>query len=214
LLPDRAQLRLVCMGLALTVIDDFLADPDGFRARALKLNYSVQGPYPGHNSVERIEIAGLERLVSSLVGERVEVPRPLQSHGSCRLTLERDNSQPSRIHIDPTDWSGVLYLNRPVDCRGGTEFYRHVPSGMDRVPRDAAGLKVAGYESYDELQREVVDKDALDRSKWELTMTVPMRFNRLILLQPHYWHTSGCGFGDGIENGRLVYLMFFRRWRG
>ena len=42
-------------------------------------------------------------------------------------------------------------------------------------------------------------------------MTVPMRFNRLVLLQPHYWHTAGPGFGDSLENGRLIYLMFFLR---
>jgi hypothetical protein len=29
--------------------------------------------------------------------------------------------------------------------------------------------------------------------------------------QPHYWHTSGESFGDSIENGRLIYLMFFMR---
>jgi Family of unknown function (DUF6445) len=199
------------MGLALTVIDDFLADPEAFRARALRLNYNVEGPYPGRNSAEHIQIEGLERLVSAMVGERVQIPWPLQSHGTCRLTLERDNGEPSKIHIDPTHWSGVLYLNRSEDCRGGTEFYRHLPSGMDRVPQNPAALKAAGYESYDELQR-VVDRDTLDRSKWELTMTVPMRFNRLVLLQPQYWHTSGPGFGDGVENGRLVYLIFFKRW--
>lgn len=38
-----------------------------------------------------------------------------------------------------------------------------------------------------------------------------MRFNRLVLLQPHYWHTSGIGFGNSVENGRLVYLTFFMR---
>jgi hypothetical protein len=52
-------------------------------------------------------------------------------------------------------------------------------------------------------------RDALDRSKWELSMTVPMRFNRLVLLRPWLWHTSGPGFGDSVENGRLVYVMFF-----
>ena len=199
------------MGLALTVIDDFLADPEAFRARALGFDYSVEGPYPGRNSVERIEIAGLERLVSGMVGERVQIPRPLQSHGSCRLTLEDDMDAPARIHVDPTHWSGVLYLNRPEDCRGGTEFFRHLPSQLDRVPADPAKLKAAGYSSYDELQREVVDRDSADRSKWELTMTVPMRFNRLVLLQPQYWHTAGPGFGDTVANGRLVYLMFFKR---
>jgi hypothetical protein len=75
---------------------------------------------------------------------------------------------------------------------------------------DADRLRAAGYSSYEEMQRDILDKDALDRSKWELTMTVPMRFNRLVLLQPHYWHTSGPGFGNSVENGRLVYLMFFK----
>ena len=42
-------------------------------------------------------------------------------------------------------------------------------------------------------------------------MRVPLQYNRLILLQPHYWHTAGPGFGDNAENGRLVYLMFFNR---
>jgi hypothetical protein len=75
-------------------------------------------------------------------------------------------------------------------------------------------LAAAGYSSYDELRKEILEKDALDRSKWELTMTVPMRYNRLVLLQPQYWHTAGHSFGDSIENGRLVYLMFFLRGPG
>jgi hypothetical protein len=198
------------MGLAFTVLDDFLVDPEAFRANALKLNYDVRGPYPGRNSVEHTHIEGLERLVSQMVGERVQVPMPLQSHGSCRLTLEKHNADPGRIQIDPTDWSGILYLNRPEDCHGGTEFFRHRESGLERVPRTEAELKRAGFASYDELKAKMRE-DECDRSKWELTMTVPMRFNRLILLQPHYWHTAGPGFGDSVENGRLVYLMFFRR---
>jgi hypothetical protein len=40
-------------------------------------------------------------------------------------------------------------------------------------------------------------------------MQAPMRFNRLIMLRPWLWHTAGTGFGDSMENGRLVYLMFF-----
>ena len=40
-------------------------------------------------------------------------------------------------------------------------------------------------------------------------MSVPMRYNRLLLLRPWLWHTAGPGFGDRLDNGRLVYLMFF-----
>jgi hypothetical protein len=59
----------------------------------------------------------------------------------------------------------------------------------------------------------VLERDTVDDSKWEMTMRVPMRFNRLILLRPWLWHTAGEAFGDSIRNGRLVYLMFFESAR-
>ena len=195
----------------LFVIDDFLKNAEQVRSEALSLNYSVKGRFPGLNSVEKITIEGLDQVISALVHEKVRAPWTRDfSHGSCRLALASDD-QPGRIHIDQSHWSGILYLSRPEDCRGGTEFFRHLRTATDRVPMDPQDLQKIGYSSYEELQHEILDKDALDRSKWERTMTVPMRFNRLVLLQPHYWHTSGPGFGDSIENGRLVYLMFFLR---
>jgi hypothetical protein len=194
------------------VIDDFLRNPDEVRQQALGLTYKVGGRYPGLNSVEKINIDGLDRMVSHLVYEPVRAPWTRDfSHGSCRVSLASDNDKPARIHIDQSHWSGILYLSRSEDCRGGTEFYRHIPTNTDHLPLTPEALKETGYSSYEELRQEILDKDALDRSKWELTMTVPMRFNRLVLLQPQYWHTSGPGFGDSLENGRLIYLMFFLR---
>ena len=196
------------------VIDDFLPNAHELRERALKLNYAVEGRFPGLNSVEKVNIPGLDEAVSRLVYEPVRAPWTQDfSHGSVRLALAKDN-RPARIHIDQSHWSGLLYLTLPEHCQGGTEFYRHLPTGTDHVPLTPESLKAAGFSSYDELKREILEKDALDRSKWELTMTVPMRFNRLVLLQPQYWHTAGESFGDSIENGRLVYLMFFLRGPG
>jgi hypothetical protein len=193
------------------VIDDFLRDPHELRERALKLNYAVEGRYPGLNSIEKVKIPGLDDIVSKLVYEPVRAPWTKDfSHGSCRIALAKDD-RPGRIHIDQSHWSGILYLSRPEDCRGGTEFYRHIPTGTDHLPLTMESLNGAGYSSYEELRAQILEKDGLDRSKWELTMTVPMRFNRLVLLQPQYWHTSGESFGDSLENGRLVYLMFFLR---
>ena len=196
---------------AVFVIDDFLRNADEVRRQALSLTYAVGGRYPGLNSVEKLRIEGLDQVVSRLVQEPVHAPWDDSfSHGSCRVALASHDQQ-ARIHIDPSHWSGILYLSRPEDCRGGTEFFRHRPTGTDRAPIDERALQEVGYSSYEDLQREVLDTDALDRSKWEHTMTVPMRFNRLVLLQPQYWHTAGPGFGDSLENGRLVYLMFFLR---
>lgn len=196
---------------SLVVIDDFLADPEHFRSVAMGLEYAGAGPFPGRNSKQHIMMQGLDAFVSSVARERVRGMSPTQSHAHCRLSLEADNDKPAKIHIDPSHWSGILYLSRPEDCRGGTEFYRHLPTGTDRVPTDIQALKSLGYASYDDFRAEVLERDSLDRSKWQMTMSVPMVFNRLVLIQPQYWHTAGPGFGDSIENGRLVYLMFFRR---
>ena len=196
---------------AVMVIDDFLRNPEEVRSQALGLTYAVGGRYPGLNSMQKLRIEGLDQVISMLVREPVRAPWTDDfSHGSCRIALASDEQQ-ARIHIDQSHWSGILYLSRPEDCRGGTEFFRHKRTGTDRVPMDEAALKAVGYSSYEELQKDILDKDALDRSHWEHTMTVPMRFNRLVLLQPHYWHTAGPGFGDSLENGRLIYLMFFLR---
>lgn len=196
------------------VIDDFLPNIDELRERALKLNYAVEGRFPGLNSVEKVNIPNLDAIISQLVYEPIRAPWTTDfSHGSCRVALAKDD-KPARIHIDQSHWSGILYLTRPEDCQGGTEFYRHLPTGTDHLPLTEESLAAAGYSTYDELRKEILEKDALDRSKWELTMTVPMRYNRLVLLQPQYWHTAGHSFGDSIENGRLVYLMFFLRGPG
>ena len=197
------------MHTSLMVVDDFIDNAQGLREAALRLTYpDRQGAFPGRNSLERIDIGGLEDEVSRLVGEPLRPISPRESHAKCRITLAADKGR-GRVHIDQSHWSGILYLSRPEDCRGGTEFFRHRATGSDRAPIDAEGLKAMGFTSYDEMQREIVQKGTADDSQWEKAMDVPMRFNRLVLLRPWLWHTAGPGFGDSLENGRLVYLMFF-----
>ncbi|HEY4070944.1 MAG TPA: DUF6445 family protein [Sphingomicrobium sp.] len=195
----------------LWVIDDFLGNADQVRDHALSLTYSRTGTYPGRGSIEQLPIRGLQEEISSIVRQPLSANWPANhAHATCRLTLAQDNEE-ARIHVDPNHLSGLLYLSRPEDCRGGTEFFRHKRTGTDRMPTTLKGLQEMGYSSYDELEADLLHKDGGDRSKWERTMEVPMRFNRLVLLHPYYWHTAGPGFGDSLENGRLVYLLFFER---
>jgi len=199
------------MPTSLIIVDDFLgpADAKAFRETALGLTYpEQQGAFPGRNSLQRLEIDGLTEAVSRIVGERLEPMPPTQSHAKFRITLAGDVGR-AKVHVDSSHWSGILYLSRPEDCRGGTEFFRHIATNSERAPYDDAELAAMGYTSRKEMFRDVIDRDGTDDSKWEMTMRVPMRFNRLVLLRPWLWHTAGPAFGDRIENGRLVYLMFF-----
>lgn len=197
------------MPTSLIIVDDFIDEPFALRKAALDLTYGNRsGAFPGRNSDQRINISGLDQQVSRLVGEPLRsLPAP-QSHAKCRLSLADDKGR-GKVHVDPAHWSGILYLSRPEDCHGGTEFFRHLRTGTERAPYDDAEAARYGYATVREMVRGVLDPDSLDDSKWEMTMRVPMRFNRLILLRPWLWHTAGENFGDSVENGRLVYLMFF-----
>ncbi len=195
---------------SLILIDDFLSDPLGFRAQALALDYDPafkKGNYPGLLSTGSLPITGLDEAASKRAGVRLQAAAGT-THQHCRLTLKGDKGA-SGVHIDPCFYSGILYLSLPEHCRGGTEFFRHRRTGLDRVPQTEAALHASGYTEVNRLIEEVVNRDTLNPSRWERTMTVPMRFNRLILFSPWMFHNSAAGFGDRPESGRLVHLMFF-----
>jgi hypothetical protein len=192
------------------IFDDFLAAPEQARRQALRLGYDrarKEGNYPGVLSDAPLPIAGLEASVSRILGAPVQ-PAAGTVHGHLRLTLRNEKGL-SGVHIDPAFYSGILYLSAPEHCRGGTDFFRHRRSGLERVPNDPLAIARAGYADVNTLIENVVNKDTLSPSRWERTFTVPMRFNRLILFSPWMFHNSGSGFGDTVETGRLVYLMFF-----
>lgn len=197
------------MPTSLIIVDDFIDNAHALRDAALRLTYP-QGEhmFPGRNSVERIDIEGLARQVSHLVGEPLKPMPPTQAHAKCRISLG-GNTGKAKVHVDAAHWSGILYLSRPEDCRGGTEFFRHLATNSDRAPYNDEEAAAKGFTAAKDMTAEILEKDGTDDSKWEMTMRVPMRFNRLILLRPWLWHTAGESFGDRIENGRLVYLMFF-----
>lgn len=199
------------MPTSLVIVDDFLAPRDAqqLRRTALGLTYpDLQGAFPGRNSMERLEIEGLSEAASRIVGEPLRPVSPPQSHAKFRITLASDVGR-AKVHVDMAHWSGILYLSAPEDCQGGTEFFRHRPTGTDRAPFDDRELAAMGFASRDEMYRQLIERDGTDDAKWEMTMRVPMRFNRLVMLRPWLWHTAGPAFGDRIGNGRLVYLMFF-----
>lgn len=201
------------MTTSLIIVDNFLEDPHGFRKAALNLDYpelNTKKGYPGRNSSQCIQIPGLEQEISRLVGENLKAKTDA-GHGRARITLRGDEGA-ANVHIDPGYWSGILYLSLPEHCRGGTDFFRHKATQTERAllePEDLAALGVTTVEAANEKFNAILTSDTHKMNEWELIMRVPMRFNRLLLLRPWLWHTASPGFGDRLENGRLIYLLFF-----
>ena len=201
---------------SLLIIDDFLADPWSARRAALGLTYDPaqqHGNFPGLNSSAPLDTAPVDAAVSRLLGVSLGAA-PGTQHGHCRLTRKGAKGR-SGVHIDPATYSGILYLSRPEDCvkpdAGGTDFFRHKRTGLEKVPTDPLALAQSGYADANALVEDVVNRDTFHPAKWERVMRVPMRFNRLILFSPWLFHNSADGFGTTGENGRLVHLQFYAR---
>lgn len=198
---------------SLMVIDRFLENPDEVRAAGLNADYPDHrdiSNFPGRNSQQRVNITGLEETIGNLVGNRLSPHMP-SSHAKFRLTYADDVGR-ARVHLDSSQWSGILYLSKPEHCHGGTNFFKHKRTNTESMLLDNSQMESLGWHTPEQANREIakiVETETNDASKWERTMTVSMQYNRLLLMRPWLWHTAGPGFGSNRENGRLVYLMFF-----
>jgi len=196
---------------SVVIVDDFYPDPHAVRRRALALDYPPPRPgqnHPGRNARQRLLVTGVDAAVSQVLDEPL-VGNLRLAHGRTRITVAGEAAR-FRVHVDEdTVWAGICYLSLPEHCRGGTEVYRHRPSASDRAPITPAELARFGARDTAEAVARVLERDANRPECWEPVMTLPMRFNRLVLFRPWLWHAGGDGFGETPETARLVHLFFF-----
>ena len=197
---------------SLLVVDDFYSNPMEVRRAALSADYpAVTGvrTFPGRNSAQPFSVPGLDQVASQLANEPIagDTANANSFHCHFRITVGGEVGR-YNVHADPSHLAmvGICYLTLPEHCQGGTTFFRHRQTGTDRTPRQE-DLEAAGYASVAEL----LQRDGKETARWETLMTIPMRFNRLVLYRPFFWHSAGPAFGDAPENGRLIQLFSFVR---
>ena len=198
------------MSQSLIIVDDFLPNPHKLRDAALRQEYPAHlklQPYPGRDSRHKQEINGYDALISDIVGQRLE-PADVNSNARFRLALDGEKGTES-VHIDPVNWTVLLYLTLPEHCQDGTHLYRHKATNSDHAPYNEQQLFDMGFKSEDDFMTNLLAKDTNNPDAWEHLMTVPMRFNRLLIMRPQQYHDAGLSFGDKPENGRLIYIKTY-----
>lgn len=96
------------------------------------------------------------------------------------------------------EWTGLVYLSQVIPTGSfGTRFYRHIPSGASHL----SDLDPATY-----LQ---IKNDSSDANLWERFEAPELKFNRLVLFDPRYFHAEPPGFGTDAKTGRLVQIFNF-----
>ena len=181
----------------LAIIDDFLDEPDSVRKTIIETPMKDhEGPdgvtYPGIVELSEDMQAYLGRQFESLF-EKVFQPKLMFARHSYS-----DMPPPNWAHSDRNlcQYVGLIYLS-PIDVDGdGTHLVRHRMTRLETHPQT------------DDRAKLLMD-DSNYRHQWDITMTIPSRYNRLLVLNADYLHAAAKRFGTNRINSRLVLSVFF-----
>lgn len=196
------------------VYDDYLRRPGIVGAEAERIAFVGRANLRINEISRRSRhAAAIERDLTSKAGARVCWHRK-DGAGTFRRTasrMVRREGLHTHVHFDgATNVVGVLYLNQPDACHGGTGFYRHVRTGLHGV-HDVLALRRAATRLDWSVSR-VIDTllaDANDRKKWELTDLVQMRHNRLLMFNGLLFHSQVFDFDRRRAREDRLTLVFY-----
>ncbi len=208
-LADRRRMkveRLEIGGRPALIVDGLYADPEAVREVALSLDFHrTAGLYPGCFAYLSIQPLVLLALLNDLLAE--PLGRGLTFSPYYRdLTFAMTMTPPERLaplqrqpHFDTfCDFAGVIYLGpQEGDWEGGTSFWRHRRTGLERAPGDRAAGERSASGGVGEVERMMLEGvvDLPDGypvqsgAHWEIASVVPMRFNRLVAYDARAFHS-------------------------
>jgi hypothetical protein len=199
----------------IVVVDDFYENPEAVRSLALKAEYQdvTRLNYPGFQSLKTFSSASLVSKFEIILGRSLNIRPDSLTFGRFIIMLKETGSR-LKVHLDgAADWTGVLYLNPTEDGQGGTAFYRHRETGIDG-PIRGQSLFSFGYNSWEDMEKTLIEKDTLNPEAWEETAFVATKFNRLVLFRGNeLFHCHTHSFGSGREDGRMTQNFFFNERR-
>lgn len=185
------------------VIDNFYENPDLVRQLALTAQYKdvTQLNYPGFQSLHNFSTSSVIEKIEKAINAKVVLDPNGHTFGKFRVMLAETGTN-LKVHLDGhADWTGVLYLNRDDDCRGGTGFFTHKETGLDGPTKN---------KKWQQIEKDIIEPDTLNPQAWQQSSFVAMKFNRLVLFRGNQlFHSHTESFGFNLQNGRLTQNFFF-----
>ncbi len=198
------------MDIALRVADNFAPSPEALRDRVLAAEFRTE---IGPDGVEYTGICldhnpNLSEEIAKLTGFKIK-----EKLSFYRINYAMEVSR-QFVHSDLlcAEYAGVLYMNRPEHCFGGTALWKHKQCDWDAMPTDAEltqqSVDVGKF-------KEEMQEEWLRREPWDMTGFVGMKFNRFVTYPANIFHSRYPheAFGDRKSNARLIWVIFYDRER-
>ena len=192
------------------VVDNFYSEPQAIRKFALGVKYLRVPSYnvAAMQSVNAFFSDSTVKQIERCMGTRIYFNQQEAAFGKFRI-MTKDDTARLHVHSDRHPWAGVLYLTPDNLSRGGTGFFWHKESGFSGPPTNAE-IATSSYIRSQEHFEEILVRDSLNLSCWEMFHLVPYKFNRLVLFRgSHFFHGTYKRFGCDAQTGRLTQNFFF-----
>lgn len=249
LLPNDASqwdTTVADLGFPAVTIDNFYRDPEYVRDLALSLVYTrPRNKFPGFEASISLDMTAVGEAIRRVLGDAASECRDVRLFRRYRdnfvFSMAAPKSSSVALSIEQPHYddmpssgmtlAGLVYLNLPHQCRGGTALYTHRRTGLSIIPpgREGLGRLLARLgkrtrEEFDELIYGSLETTPDGRAKhltetWELRHLMAMRFNRLALYPSQAFHGLYVKPGDfglltdgetdaALEDRRLTHTMF------
>jgi hypothetical protein len=183
----------------ITIVDNFLENPDEIREYALTLSYEERGSVgvrtkpatftPMYESV--FEIILNNKIISNFDTHDDDI-----STNGCFQWCNAE-IRPV-IHADHGNRGGVLYLTPNAPSETGTAFYEHIETGH----RSIKNLSATELDT-------IFINGHFDFTPFKEIDRVANVYNRLVLFDGRNFHSGTSYFGQTIEDSRLFQIFFF-----
>lgn len=175
--------------MSITVIENFLPNPEEYRTAALTLDFRTFDF--GHVKFHGIAPIPIESVIPEAISNKFDALKP---HLTFFRKSPRGQVEPHFIHtdVDMGQWSAILYLNPEPHGGDGTDFWIH----------KATMAIQSGIAHQRSVEGNVPDK-------WILREHVQAKFNRLLLFPSSYFHSRAIpqNYGEG-DGARLTQVTF------
>jgi hypothetical protein len=187
------------------IVDNFYKNPELVRNLALNSPASTWTKliktYPDARHSMKLDLSSVS-YAASRIAEKVFNVTLLDDLMFITNVFKQDDRPPggfSAPHADPSYFSGVIYLNTPEECSGGTAFYRNKKTGLE-------------YSLFTEKDNPVLNNHEYltDSNKdWELIDIIEMKYNRFVMYQGNIFHSAYIKSNWFRDYYRLVQAYFF-----
>jgi hypothetical protein len=202
--------------IPVTILDNFLDDPDKIREWALQQEYlpDEHGNWPGlrSKSISELNTPFFHLICRKVLSQFYDVPNTeeLSWEFNMKFQIIPKEYDSGWVHSDETgsQITGILYLSPNTNLNGGTSIYRDKPNIVQPSYVNNP-FKQDSYLNKISIQEAKKYKEE-HNAQFEETIRVSNIYNRLICFDSQLRHAAQDFFGEGDES-RLTLVFFVRK---